>query len=132
MKTPYFLAASWFVTFLGLAAFLSYSFRVGECAGLRTSNGEVFARVIEGFGHDNKSKVMQLSFPRLIEGKPLISGAREKVEFRMVADHRVFETTFCISASDVLDGSEKTLYLPEAFTAPKEIPQSQPVVESKF
>ena len=57
-----------------------YTFRVGECAGLRTSNGEVFARVMtDAFGPDGKSKVLQLSFPRLIEGKPLISGAREKV-----------------------------------------------------
>jgi len=101
-----------------------YTFRVGECAGLRTSNGEVFARVMtDAFGPDGKSKVLQLSFPRLIEGKPLISGAREKVEFRMVADHRVFETTFCISASDVLDGSEKTLYLPPAFTDSNQTPQ---------
>jgi len=98
-----------------------YNFRVGECAGLRTSNGEVFARaVLEAFG---KSKALQISFPRLIEGKPLISRAREKVEFRMVADHRVFETTFYINASDVLDGSEQILYLPSAFTDSNQTPQ---------
>jgi hypothetical protein len=104
--------------------FPSHSFRVWPCAGLRTSNGEVFAHVVpEAFGHDGKSKVLQLSFPRLIEGKPLISRASEKVEFRLIANRRVFETTFYVNASDVLDGSEKALYLPLAFTDQKHIAQ---------
>lgn len=98
----------------------SRSFRVWPCAGLRTNNGQVFAHVEpEVFGHDGKSKVLQLSFPRLIDGKPLISQLHEKVEFRLVVNQRVFETTFCVNASDVLDGSEKTLYLPSAFTDSK-------------
>jgi hypothetical protein len=97
--------------------FLSHSFRVWPCAGLRTRNGEVFARAVpEMSGPDGKSKFLQLSFPRLIDGKPLISNLHEKVEFRLVANQRVFETTFYINASDVLDGSEKSLYLPWAFT----------------
>jgi hypothetical protein len=64
---------------------------------------------------------LQLSFPRLIDGKPLISNVREKVEFRLVVNQRVFETSFFINASDVLDGSERTLYLPSAFTDSKEM-----------
>src|SRR6266481_2004335 len=104
--------------------FPSHSFRVWPCAGLRTSNREVFAHVVpEAFGHDGKSKVLQLSFPRLIDGKPLISNLHEKVEFRLVVNQRVFETTFYINASDVLDGSEKSLYLPSAFTDSKEMAQ---------
>jgi hypothetical protein len=104
--------------------FPSHSFRVWPCAGLRTSKGEVFARLApEAFGHDGKSKVLQLSFPRLIDGKLLISILHEKVEFRLVVNQRVFETTFYINASDVLDGSEKTLYLPSVFTDPKEMAQ---------
>jgi hypothetical protein len=104
--------------------FPSHSFRIWPCAGLRTSNGEVFAHVApEVFGHDGKSKVLQLSFPRLIEGKPLISNSHEKVEFRLVVNQRIFETTFYINASDVLDGSEKTLYLPSVFTDSKEMAQ---------
>jgi hypothetical protein len=104
--------------------FPSHSFRVWPCAGLRTGNGQVFAHVVpEAFGHDGKAKVLQLSFPRLIDGKPLISSLHEKVEFRLVVNHRVFEATFYINASDVLDGSEKTLYLPPTFTDPKEIAQ---------
>ena len=72
----------------------------------------------QAFGH-----VLQLSFQRLIDGKPLISSQHEKVEFRMVVNQRVFETAFYINASDVLDGSEKTLYLPSAFTDQKELAQ---------
>jgi hypothetical protein len=113
--------------------FPSHSFRVWPCAGLRTTNGQVSAHVVpEVFGHDGKSKVLQLSFPRLIDGKPLISSLHEEVEFRLVVNQRVFETTFYINASDVLDGSEKTLYLPSVFTDPKEIPQHQRMAESKF
>jgi hypothetical protein len=104
--------------------FPSHSFRVWPCAGLRTRNGEVFARIApEVFGHDGKSKVLQLSFPRLIDGKPLISNMHEKAEFRLVVNQRVFETTFYINASDVLDGSEKLLYLPSAFTDSNEVAQ---------
>jgi hypothetical protein len=102
--------------------FPSHSFRVWPCAGLRTSNGEVFAHSApEVFGHDGKSKVLQLSFPRLIDGKPLISNLHEKVEFRLVVNQRVFETTFYINASDVFDGSEKFIYLPSVFTDSKEM-----------
>lgn len=108
--------------------FPSHSFRLAPCAGLRTTNGKAISLVWpQTFGH-----VLQLSFQRLIHGKPLISNQHEKVEFRMVVNQRVFETTFYINASDVLDGSENKLYLPSAFTDPKEIPQSQPMVESKF
>jgi len=100
---------------------------------LRTANGQVFAHVVpEAFGHDGRSKVLQLSFARLIDGKPLISGLHEKVEFRLVVNQRVFETTFYINGGDVLDGSEKALYLPSVFTDPKEIPQHQTTSESKF
>jgi hypothetical protein len=104
--------------------FPSHTFRIWPCAVLRTRNGEVFARIVpEAFGHNGKSKVLQLSFPRLIDGKPLISNLHEKVEFRLVVNQRVFETTFYINASDVLDGSEKLLYLPSAFTDSNKVAQ---------
>jgi len=77
--------------------------------------------VPEIFTHDGKSKALQLSFPRLTDGKPLISNPHEKVEFRLVVNQRVFDTTFYINASDVLDGSEKSLYLPSIFTDSKQI-----------
>ncbi len=104
--------------------FPSHSFLVFPCAGLRTANGQVFAHVVpEAFGHDGKSKVLQLSFPRLIDGKPLISKVHERVDFRLVVNQRVFVATFYVDASDVLDGSEKTLYLPSTFTAAEEVAQ---------
>jgi hypothetical protein len=62
----------------------------------------------------------------------LTSRLHEKVEFRLVVNQRVFETIFYINASDVLDGSEKALYLPSVFTDPREVPQHQPTAESKF
>ena len=103
--------------------FPSHSFRVWPCAGLRTDNGEVHARVVPVVFPDGESKVLQLSFPRLIAGKPLISNLHEKVEFRLVVNQRVFETVLYINASDVLDGSEKSLYLPSVFTDSKEMAQ---------
>ena len=41
----------------------------------------------------------------------------------MVVNQRVFEATFYVNASDVLDGSEKILYLPSTFTAAQELAQ---------
>jgi hypothetical protein len=103
--------------------FPSPSFRVWPCAGLRTVNGQVFARLVPSAFGRNGYRALQLLFPRLIDGKPLISNPREEVEFRWVVNRRVFETTFCINPGDVLDGSEKSLYLPAAFTDLYEITQ---------
>ena len=103
--------------------FPSRSFDVWPCAGLRTRNGQVFAHIVPSAFGSKGYRALQLSFPRLIDGKPLISSAREKVEYRLVANQRVFETTFYINASDVLDGSERSLCLPSAFTDLNEITQ---------
>jgi hypothetical protein len=104
--------------------FPAASFRIFPCAGLRTSNGQVFVHVVPvTFGYDGQPKSLQLSFPRLIDGKPLISTVRERVDFRLIVNQRVFETSFLVNASDVLDGSERSLYLPSAFTDSKEITQ---------
>jgi hypothetical protein len=104
--------------------FPSTSFDFLPCAGLRTSHGQVFAHgfAMRVFGYAGEPRALQFSFPRLlVDGKPLISESREKVEFRLVVNQRVFETTFYINAIDVLDGSEKSLYLPSAFTDLKEM-----------
>jgi hypothetical protein len=104
--------------------FASRSFYIWPCAGLRTTNGQVFAHVVpHAFSRDGKSKVLQLSFPRLLDGKPLISQAHQQVEFRLVVNQRVLEATFYVNASDVLDGSEKALFLPSTFTTAEEIAQ---------
>lgn len=94
-------------------AFPSKDFRVWPCASLRTANGQVIALVVPIF---KPTHAFQLSFQRLVQGKPLIQQPGEKVEFRMVANQRVFEATFFVDGSDVLDGSESVLYLPSAFT----------------
>ena len=74
------------------------------------------------------TKSCNFRLSRLTDEKPLISSLHEKVEFRLIVNQRVFETTFYINASDVLDGSEETLYLPSALTDPMEIPQHQPMI----
>lgn len=108
----------------GGGTFPSRDFRpLWQCAGVRTSTGQVYAHLVaEAFGR-NGYHALQLSFPRLIDGKPLISGTREKVEFRLVVTQHVFETAFYVNSTDVLDGSERSLCLPSAFTDLKELAQ---------
>jgi hypothetical protein len=103
--------------------FPAAGFRIFPCAGLRTGNGQVFVHVVIPFANDGQPRSLQLSFPRLIDGKLLISSERERVDFRLVVNQRVFETSFFVNASDVLDGSEKPLYLPSAFTASNQVVQ---------
>lgn len=107
------------------SSFLDYAFRdhgkgfpsggwaLWPCAGLKTRNGQVHSYA-SGIGTAQEPKSITLSFPRLVEGKPLITSASESVQFRFVARQRVFETTFTINARDVLDGSEAVAYFPTA------------------
>ena len=37
-----------------------------------------------------------MSFPSIVDGKPLISHRDEKLEFRFILKQRVFETTFIV------------------------------------
>lgn len=113
-------------------SFLDYAFAEGGrrfpakgflifiCAGLKSSNGVVFAHVAGPMGDPPLHPVITLSFPSTIEGKPLITHQDEKVEFRLVVMQRVFETTFTIDARDLTDGSQPGLYLPTAVTDLKE------------
>jgi hypothetical protein len=110
--------------------FPSKGFLVFPCAGLRTHNGQVHAYLGDpgsGVIFDPNGKPLQhgmlLSFPRIINGKPLISKSNEEVEFRFIVNQRVFETKFHINTSDVLDGSEKSIYLNWAFTNLDEVPE---------
>jgi hypothetical protein len=91
-------------------------FRAFICAGLRTSNGVVFAHVVPDLGGLPDQRAIAMSFPSQIDGKPLVTKRDEKVEFRWVVMQRVFETTFTIDASDLPDGSQAGLYLPAAVT----------------
>jgi hypothetical protein len=57
---------------------VSHSFVIWPCAGLRTGNGQVCAHVLAGATKpDGQPGALQLSFPRLIDGKPLISNDHE-------------------------------------------------------
>jgi hypothetical protein len=104
------------------ASFLDYAFenkyafpstgnRLWPCAALRTQNGQVHAVMakeagsILGYtadGHLIPSGLL-LSFPHLVDGKPLISHPDEKLEFRLILNQRVFETTFTINSADLLE-----------------------------
>lgn len=79
------------------------------CAGLKTRNGQVLA-YLTGLGTSGPPHAISFSFPRLVDGKPLITSADERVQFRFIARQRVFGTTFTIDARDVLDGSEPVAY----------------------
>jgi hypothetical protein len=120
----------------GGASFLDYAFQdsgrvygvKGDlhfvCAGLRTSNGVVFARLGGPMGDPPHHSAITISFPGQIGGKPLITKPEEEVEFRLVGMQRVFETTFTINAKDLPDGSQAGLYIPTAVTDLKEYSNS--------
>jgi hypothetical protein len=72
--------------------------------------------VVSDLGHLPGHPAITMSFPSLVEGKPLINKLDEKVEFRFVILQRVFETTFTINAKDLPDGSQTGLYFPTTFT----------------
>src|SRR4029077_21271367 len=52
------------------------------CAGVRTANRQIHAvtnRIHQG--NDNKASTIIMSFPSIVDGKPLISHRDEKLEF---------------------------------------------------
>ena len=108
-------------------SFLDYAFEDGGtrpakgfqhfiCEGLRTSNGVVFVHLGGPMGDPHLHPAITLSFPSTIDRKPLITRQDEKVEFRLVAMQRVFETTFTIDVRDLTDRSQAGLYLPTTVT----------------
>jgi hypothetical protein len=123
-------------------SFLDYAFAEGGrrfpakgffvfiCAGLKSSNGVVFAHLNGPTGDPPLHPAITLSFPSAIEGKPLITHQDEKVEFRFVIMQRVLETTFTINARDLPDGSQPGLYLPTAVTDLRES-SGRPVASSQ-
>ncbi len=116
----------------GGASFLDYAFKnrnafpgggfmhLWACAAIKTANGQVHAVTAGLRGDGNKDEVtaIVLSFPSLDHGKPLISHPGEKLEFRFVANQRVFETTFIVNPSDLIDGSERVLHIPATVDDP--------------
>jgi hypothetical protein len=89
------------------------------CAGIRTANGQLHAVTARmGQGKDNKVSAIVMSFHRSVDGKPLISHREEKLEFRFILNQRVFETTFVVNPTDLLDGTETVLRVPTAVDEP--------------
>jgi hypothetical protein len=109
----------------GGASFRDYAFpredergsgmrHLGACAAVRTASGATTV-VLGGPVRDdgwNAPKDIALSFPSTFHGKPLISHRNEKLEFRFIANQRVFEATFYVSPADLFDGTETVLRIP--------------------
>jgi hypothetical protein len=90
------------------------------CAGVRTANGEIHAvtaRMV-GSGKDNRASALIMSFPSIVEGKPLISHPDERIEFRFILNQRVFETTFRVNPTDIFDGTETVMHTPSRVDKP--------------
>jgi hypothetical protein len=113
------------------ASFLAYAFEnsadgtafiahyLFACAGVRTSNGQIHAvtnRIREG--KDNKASAIIMSFPGIVNGKPLISHRDEKLEFRFILNQSVFETTFIVNSTDLFDGTETVMHAPTRVDEP--------------
>ena len=95
-------------------AFPAHGIFLTPCAALRTSNGQVtwlLANIV--LTGPNISGIF-LSFPSMIDGKPLVSHPNEEVEFRFIANQRVFDATFTLDPADMLDGTEKILRVPSS------------------
>ncbi len=89
------------------------------CAGIRTANGQVHAvtnRLRQG--NDDKAVALSMAFPSTVDGKPLITHRDEKVEFRLVLNQRVFETTFTVNPADLFDGTETLMRTPARVDQP--------------
>jgi hypothetical protein len=119
----------------GGTSFLNYAFEDREsyvglnahylfaCAGVRTANGQIHAVTARmGQGKDNKVSAIVMSFPSIVDGKPLVSHREEKLEFRFILNQRVFETTFIVNPTDLFDGTETRMYTPARVDEPTPAP----------
>jgi hypothetical protein len=59
-----------------------------------------------------------MSFPSIVDGKLLILHRDEKLEFRFILNHRVFETTFIVNSTDLFDGTEAGMHAPTRVDEP--------------
>jgi hypothetical protein len=119
----------------GGTSFLDYAFEdrktsvalkvhyMWACAGVRTGKGQTHAVLARmGHGNDNRASAIVMSFPSIVEGKPLISHPGEKLEFRFILNQRVFETTFSVNPTDMFDGSETVMHIPSRVDDPTPAP----------
>jgi len=121
----------------GGASFRDYAFpRVDKEGHIASGSGPKYSpacgavRTANGVGHwcasgpvaidERRAQPTSITvfFASTANGKPLISHANEKVEFRYITDQRVFEATFYVSPKDLFDGTETTLRYAGAYAAP--------------
>jgi hypothetical protein len=95
------------------------------CAAVKTASG-VSTAVLGGPVMIDESyptpNDITLSFPSTFEGKTLISHPTEKLEFRFVANQRIFEATFYVNPTDLFDGTETVLRIPRMVDEPEPAP----------
>lgn len=104
----------------GVAKVVRYMF---ACAGVRTSNGQIHAVTVSGsVDKDHQGTGIYMSFPRIVDGKPLITHRDEKLEFRFVANQRVFEATFNVNPTDLFEGTERRILIPPTVDEPTPAP----------
>ncbi len=88
---------------------------IWACSGIRTANGQYHGVVARTTGlsmSNGEVTGISISFPGVVDGKSLITQRNEKLEFRMILNQHVFETTFYVSPSDLFDGTETALRIP--------------------
>jgi len=85
------------------------------CSGIRTTNGQVYG-VTAGICATEATITgmtgFWVTFPSVVDGKPLITHNDEKVEVRLIVNQHVFETTFSVSPTDLFDGTETVERIP--------------------
>lgn len=72
-------------------------------------------------GADEKGNLLSAAWfllPSRVNGQPFISHSGEELQFRFIADQRVFETTFTVSLTDFFDDSEQVLRMPSSVYEP--------------
>ena len=100
----------------GVSVAVSHFF---ACAGVQTVKGQIYA-VTGGLGldKDHKASEIYMSFPSVVDGKPLVTHRDEKLEFRFIANQRVFEATFYVNPTDLFDGAETVMRIPPTVDEP--------------
>jgi hypothetical protein len=86
---------------------------------MRTANGQIHSvtnRIRQG--NANKASAIIMSFPSIVDGKPLSSHRDEKLEFRFILNQRVFETTFIVNSTDLFDRTQTVMHTPTRVDEP--------------
>jgi len=88
------------------------------CGGVNSERSDSCRHESYREGKDNKASAIIMSFPGIVDGKPLISHRDEKLEIRFIVNQRVFETTFIVNSTDLFDGTETVMHAPTRVDEP--------------